>query len=562
MFADKTELEEPFQISTVRLRPMPSEMSRINMHHESDSNNDSSGDSDSEYIPNLDNEYLFDPSALGPSVETLLQKFHDYMVGPDRQRKARSIIVVGDIHRIFQAVGVKNDLSIIFQENGAYLHAKYIIQHCGDEKTKAISIKKYLYSLMDFCDFLLVENIDVRNVDTNSIYRLHSKIKQWRKNFYQKEKLDVHVRRAKDEEMLVTVDQVKRYQEGSNCKAAFNIFEKLKLNINLALNRSDFCLIRDHFHINIAFSNAQRSGATANMTIQEFQAAKLQQNGKMLIEVWDHKTVVQFAAVNLQLYQKDFEQLQLFVYGPRKRMQVASNAAFISWSGKKVSGGDVSKRLHLTWERAGNFVNKNITKNFTATLIWKSASTGLRETNSDCLSEAADAMTHSLHTAEQHYFVRSMKKSSVIGVDAISQFFYGSGKDDSHSPLLQTQSSAPVSSSHPGIENFTPSISTVSDCSTLSTPFVYTICNHETEDFIPSMLSTPQKRKHWSSHEERQIKDVFSEEEPDFNLVKNQYSKVALLQASPRQVYDKLRSLKRRNPQQRKSKFTQRDISF
>ena len=235
--------------------------------------------------PNLDDdEYLLDPSALGPSVETLLQKFHDYMVGPDRQRKGRSIIVVvGDICRIFQAVGVKDDLSIVFQENGAYLRDKYIIQHCGDKETKAISIKKCLYSLMDFCDFLLVENIAVRNVDTNSIYRLHSKMKQGRKNLYQKEKLDVHVRRAKDEEMLVTVDQVKRYQEGSNCKAAVNIFEKQKLNINLALHRSDFCLIRDHLYINIAFSNAQRSGATANMTIPEFQAAKLQQNGQMLI---------------------------------------------------------------------------------------------------------------------------------------------------------------------------------------------------------------------------------------------------------------------------------------
>ena len=141
-------------------------------------------------------------------------------------------------------------------------------------------------------------------------------------------------------------------------------------------------------------------------------------------------------------------------------------------------------------------------------------------------------MTNSLHTAEQHYFVRSMKKSSMIGADAISQFFYGSGKDDSHSPLLQTQSSAPVSSSHPGMENFTPSVSTVSDCSTLPTPFVSTICKHETEDFIPSMLSTPQKRKHWSPHEERQIKDVFGEEEPDCDLVKTQYSKVALLQVS------------------------------
>ena len=62
---------------------------------------------------------------------------------------------------------------------------------------------------------------------------------------------------------------------------------------------------------------------------------------------------------------------------------------FISWSCK-------------TWERACNFVNKNITKNLTAIIIQKSASIGLRETKSECLSEAADAMTHSLHTAEQH----------------------------------------------------------------------------------------------------------------------------------------------------------------
>ena len=42
--------------------------------------------------------------------------------------------------------------------------------------------------------------------------------------FLSKGEAYVHVRRAKDEEMLVTVDKVKMYQEGSNYKAAVNIF--------------------------------------------------------------------------------------------------------------------------------------------------------------------------------------------------------------------------------------------------------------------------------------------------------------------------------------------------
>ena len=77
----------------------------------SDSNSDSDNDldeSDNEYIY-LNEESTLDLTVLGRSVEALLQRFHDYMVGPDRQRKDRSIIVVvWDIRRIFQAIGVKH----------------------------------------------------------------------------------------------------------------------------------------------------------------------------------------------------------------------------------------------------------------------------------------------------------------------------------------------------------------------------------------------------------------------------------------------------------------------
>lgn len=124
------------------------------------------------------------------SVKKLLDRFFNYMIGPDRNRKERSIsVIVGDVRRIFVAVGVKDDLDIVFRNGGVDFRDLYIVKHCGAKGTKPSSIKKYLYSLIDFCEFLLAEDIVMANVKRRDMHTLIEKNKQWRKNYKRQEKI-------------------------------------------------------------------------------------------------------------------------------------------------------------------------------------------------------------------------------------------------------------------------------------------------------------------------------------------------------------------------------------
>ena len=99
----------------------------------------------------------------------------------------------------------------------------------------------------------------------------------------------------------------------------------------------------------------------------------------------------------------------------------------LSSSGELATYGAVSKRLQLSRENAGNFDQKEILKNLSATIVWKSASTEQRA-KSAFLDESANSTKHIEKTADEHYFVQNMETSAMIGTTAISQFFSWSCK--------------------------------------------------------------------------------------------------------------------------------------
>lgn len=447
---------------------------------------------------------------LGPLVENLIEKFSYYMIGPDRNRKERSInVIVGDVRRIFVAIGMENDVSKVFKNGGTDFRDNYLVNYCSEKQTKAASIKKYLYSLKDFCDFLVAEDIKVEGVVQHDIHTMIGKIQQWRKNYKTQERLARHIRLAQDQEMLVTQEQVSRYNNCENAAIALLLFEKLSENSDYNLSQHEYCLMRDHLCATIHFTLAQRSGVTANMTIDEFWHAKEEDNGRMLIDVWDHKTVENFGSAKVLLSKENYRLLKLFVDLARTQTSPKCNAVFLSWAGKKLSSGDVSKRLHLSWERAGNFENRRIPKNLTANIVRKSASTGLRERNCEHLTEAANLMTHSLKTAEDHYYLRNMEKSSLIGSKAVTKLFQGSTS--------------------------------------------------------PKQI-TPKKRKTWSDEEVADLRNAFGTQGfVDYQFVKEKCQEFNSFEASPRQVYDKLRftdTTKKLpgSPMCRRSLFSENDL--
>ena len=106
------------------------------------------------------------------------------MTGPDRGRNADSIeTVVSNMRRIIIAVGAKDDLALVFYENTSNLRNNYLMKYCVDRKTKPSSVRKYLYSFIDFCYFLITNKVrDITKLSGYQCSNVKTRLEQ--SNYY------------------------------------------------------------------------------------------------------------------------------------------------------------------------------------------------------------------------------------------------------------------------------------------------------------------------------------------------------------------------------------------
>ena len=87
------------------------------------------------------------------------------------------------------------------------------MKYCIDRKTKPSSVRKYLYSFIDFCSFLITNKVSLTNVTYENIFSTLLTAQVWRKTYSAKDKSLKHIRNAEDYEMLVTPEQVQSYEK-------------------------------------------------------------------------------------------------------------------------------------------------------------------------------------------------------------------------------------------------------------------------------------------------------------------------------------------------------------
>ena len=156
---------------------------------------------------------------------------------------------------------------------------------CGERGILPGSIKNYLFSLIDFCTFLLTTKTVISGVPTDNIYQAKLNIELWRKS-YRSYRIRKHQRAEEDFQMLITSEQINMYKKSQNGIEASNLKNELEENPDLA----EFTCFRDHLLFIIHFGTAHRSGVTANMTMGEIRRAREIADGVITISVWDHKT--------------------------------------------------------------------------------------------------------------------------------------------------------------------------------------------------------------------------------------------------------------------------------
>ena len=452
--------------------------------------NETDGGSDSDYQP----EMLLETSN---EIENILDDFQKFLIGPDKGRKARSVEkVVGDVRRILKLTGITN-LSKFFENDMKIFKSRYLSSYCLEKKTEPGSVKKYIISIIDFVSYLIVKRVNI-GIPNDDLVRSKLLLDGWKDTYLKKEKQLHPLKREADLKMLVTTDQVDQYEKSENCILAKKLFKELKENPLKPISQKEFVAFRDHVLCKIHFQSAHRSGITANMTIDEFRAIEKGDDNMLRIEVAGHKTVDTYGSGKLMLYPFEYEWLKVYVTCVRSKLSsINTKYVFASWNGNKMASGDISSRIHNLWKKAGNFAQKVIPKRLSNNIIRKSASTLVRELDITKKQVVADSMLHSEKTADIHYATRNLQIAAAKGSQVVRGVF-------------NQPSAAPGASS------------------------------------VTSLLIGNSPRKNWSAEEMHILQETFPALSASKSEIKKKHDSLTSLNASPKQIYDKMRRMSRK----------------
>ena len=183
------------------------------------------------------------------------------------------------------------------------------MEYCGKGGHLPDSIKKYLTSFVNFCEFLLVDDIEA-NVDHDTILQIKLLMHNWKSNYNKRSRARYWERQEEDYGMLVTPDQVSHYLKGSSSELAIKLFEIFEIN-SRSVTQTEYCSMHDHLLVLIHFSNGHRSGVSANMTENEFLQCK-RIDGLYQIRVRNHKNFHVSGPAVVSLQPKAFNWLQIY----------------------------------------------------------------------------------------------------------------------------------------------------------------------------------------------------------------------------------------------------------
>ena len=138
------------------------------------------------------------------------------------------------------------------------LQKKYLNSYCVEKSKEPGSIKKYIISLIDFVNFLIIMKVPIE-IEKEELVRCKLVLENWKGCYKKRDNKKGPLRREADLKMLVTVDQVNQYEESDNCKRAKNVFEELKENPGKPISQKDFVAFHDHIFFKIHFSSGHRS---------------------------------------------------------------------------------------------------------------------------------------------------------------------------------------------------------------------------------------------------------------------------------------------------------------
>ena len=145
--------------------------------------------------------------------------------------------VADDLQRILLICEVVDERDV-FGHAGAIIKEKFLMKYCKEKS----QIRKYLYCIKDFTDFLISENYALKHGFVFDVLQTQVKLKQWRKNYSKQEKAQKHIWNDEDVEMFITPKQVDAYYKRNVAEWAKDLMSGLRNQTKTTVDSSIFLL--------------------------------------------------------------------------------------------------------------------------------------------------------------------------------------------------------------------------------------------------------------------------------------------------------------------------------
>lgn len=271
---------------------------------------------------------------------------------------------------------------------------------------------------MHFYDFLINEEMLLKNYTADDIVRIKVRASNWSRSYNPAAREHEAVRYEEELDVLLTPDQIKQYESSQDARDAIKLFGDYSSPSCPTLSQADYCIMREYLLVQISLQNSHRSGVLSNMTIEEFD--KGQTEGEMIrIKVRKHKTARIYGPAKLYVKKHLYDYLKIFVSKARSQIRSSAQNVFVTFNGTQMESGQISRQINSTWQRAGVYGENRPSRNLTCTMFRKSASTAVLEHNPECGKDVADLLLHSEKTQKKHYDVRRRELSTARGASHV-----------------------------------------------------------------------------------------------------------------------------------------------
>ncbi|XP_057299124.1 uncharacterized protein LOC130629797 isoform X3 [Hydractinia symbiolongicarpus] len=270
------------------------------------------------------------------------------------------------------------------------------IQICDKSKQPG-TIKTYLCSVLCFYDYCEVTGCGL--LPSELIGRMRTVIRKWGHNLIKKIQVRSYEKQLNDLNRLPTPEELRKY----DCSKVVQYSKALLKNATCkdSWTRKEFCAIRDYLISTLIMDNASRSGAIANMLLEEVGNTN-NSDGGCTIAVKKHKTGYKGPAF-ITMTIETFKNLTNYIRYVRNSLQGINSGGkepvFVSWAGNKMASSMVTGQLSSFWAQA---LGRDC-GDLTTTLVRKYATTTIHKNQPELKQATANLLCHAERTASMSY---------------------------------------------------------------------------------------------------------------------------------------------------------------